>query len=341
MGVAALVKAAKSYTKTKTKTSNPTRCIQNTGPQCTQRIGYRKTRMPAAKRRSWVNFKRKVRAVEASNHTSSTFTKTNIQRRFSTSNYSQATCAIGLLSRDGAATKSDDMRSLYIYLAGRLGTATSSNDNNTNLATYWLTERSLAFKFTALIWNVNITNNLPSNATVDLYECIVKRDIPLFPAQPDGDNTIDNFITSLSNQATADGKNAVIPTANTGTFSLNGLYDTPFNNPLFGRWLTVKRIRNMHIPGNGSCRMQVRQPRDRIIRASACRGLIHAKGDIVWFYQCRGPPGLDVPVTTAGATATPVPATPCDLTFTDSRTYRFYEEGFNRTVIGGIQTTTN
>ena len=141
--------------------------------QHARRVSYVKKRMPRRKRKAWVSFSKKVKAVDLTQLPKSTF-RTIVLRRWSSGNGQQYVDGFAFRPGEGdPGSGCDDIAALSQYTADALGfnlkDATSSADRQA------LDFQSNGPRIASFILDISLSNMLSSTAYIDMYEVTVRQ----------------------------------------------------------------------------------------------------------------------------------------------------------------------
>ena len=278
--------------------------------QHASRVSYVK-RMPRRKRKAWVSFSKKVKAVDLTQLPKSTF-RTTVLRRWSSGNGQQYVDGFAFRPGEGdPGSGCDDIAALSQYTADALGfnlkDATSSADRQA------LDFQSNGPRIASFILDISLSNMLSSTAYIDMYEVTVRQDLPYSFAG----NERQVWTTVLSqHSALANTYNGGDVKPSTSTFGTK-LFDVKEFTSKF----KINKVETITLPGNGSCVRQWREPRNIRVGMNTYQNVVFHKGDKMLFFIIRGPPGLN--------STTQVFSTPTDIVAQCVRTYKWCMPGYN------------
>lgn len=304
--------AAKAYSKYRQRKKETTH-VAHSGPTCTTRTVYAKKRMPYKKRKNWTNFSRKVKAVDLSTLPKSTF-RTHVIDRMTTGYGVQSVRAFCFKPGDGDES-CNDVASLNQYSSDALGFNLASNKSAADRQAYDFQNNGP--KVASFIFELRLSNLLPSQATIEMYEVVARRDITRID-QMNERALFNQMILNHSNMATALAGGDDQP-----SWTRYGI--TPFDMKEFTTQFQIKKVSTINLPGNGSCDRMWREPRDCRLGMNRYQEKLMVRGDRMLVLIQSGPAGLN---GSAGAWSTPT-----DVIVNVSRTYKWSMDGYNFSTI--------
>jgi len=269
-GVRTAGRLARSYTGSKTRTREGTRSGVGVTTDRDFRRVYIKRRMPAAKRKRWKRFVRKVDAV--AERKKGTFSIVmNTVKREQVPVGSQRMYGIELFGYRGTVIVGPDTydRDMYeISLMSKPGDASIETWN-----------RKIHFRSAVL--DITFRNLGVSSVEIDLYEYSVKKDIPFA-------RLIDLILNCQTDPATITG-------GSTLTHDVVGT--TPFQINSALKYITILKKTKVFMPSGGTSTYQVRKPMNRWWSTSEIdekAGHFAKRGWTtgIWVVQ-KGVPGID------------------------------------------------
>jgi len=284
-------RVARSFAGSRTRTRDSTSSGVGVTTDRDFRRVYRKRRMPAAKRRRWKRFVRKVDAVaERKKGTMSVVMNTvkqevvpvNFQRMYGITLYGfRGTLVVGADSYD---------RDLYeMALMLKPGDPVSTEQWNRKL------------HFRSAVLDITFRNTGVTSVELDLYEYMVRKDVP-FP------RLIDLIVNSQTDPATITGG---------GTLTQDVVGTTPFQINAALKYITILKKTKVFMPSSGTSTYQIRKPTNKWWSTSDVDEKVNHFGKRgwtcgLWLVQ-KGVPGIDA--------GTPVRSLASDVTMSITRTY--------------------
>lgn len=306
--------AYRRYSSTRTRRKRGAIHESHTGPSCTTRTDYRKRRMPAAKRRKWVSFTKKVRAVEISGLPKSTY-KAIVFRTMKSTNGNQAYEAISFMPGWGNNEQMGvaDITNLNLMSTEALGFNLDDQPGTRVTHDFQMNGPRVS----SYIFDLSISNMLPTNAIIDLYELRINRDI--ISNQGDETNYM-KIIMDHHNTFTADLENP-------GNHLSWGTYGiTPFDIREFGQAFSVSKVETITLPGNGHCKRSYREPGNKRLGMGRFNNLLCRKGDRMLFFVSYGPNGVN-------GSGGGVYSIPTDIRIMAQRTYHWCMDGLSASTV--------
>lgn len=302
----------RSYTKSRVARKQTSDLhVAHSGPSCTSRVTYRKKRMPARRRKAWKKFTKKVQAVDLVGLPKSTF-RTTVLRRWTSGNGNQNNDGILFRPGDGdSSTGCDDVMALAQYTTDALGFNLSGSTASSDRAVKdYQTNGPMISSF---IFDLSMSNLLPSTAYVDMYEVVLREDIP--SAIINEGALFASILTNHNNFSGTLGGGETSPV----TFTRYGM--KPFDLKEFCSKLKITKVESIVLPGNGTCKRQWREPRNVRIGPNLYQDKLAKRGDKMLFFTSYGPPGMN--------NTTQVYSTPSDIVVQATRSYKWCMPGYN------------
>jgi len=278
-GVRTAGRVARSFAGSRTRTRNATRSGVGVTTDHDFRRVYVKRRMPAAKRRRWKRFVRKVDAVAERKKGTFSVVMNTVKRETVPIN-AQRMYGIELFGYRGTAAVGPDSYDRDMY---EMALMTKPGDPTANIEVW---NRKLHFRSAVL--DVTFRNLGVAAVELDLYEYVVKKDVPFL-------RLIDLIIDSQADPATITG-------GSTLTHDVVGT--TPFQINAALKYITIMKKTKVFMPSGGTSTYQIRKPQNRWWSTSEVNeksGHFAKRGWTcgIWIVQ-KGVPGLDL-VTNARA----------------------------------------
>lgn len=235
-------RAYRSYTKTKRQRPSSSNVVTY---QHDMRTDYKRKRMPAKKRRRWVSFVKKVRAVEFKDHANNFVVR------------SYKSPVITVTASSNATQGAQNMTNVGIY-----GIATGLEDSTivgdvADIYNEWVQKGSSLqdgqkLCFVSAVSDVYVTNTGSNTMILDVYEALCKKDLP---------NNLNLFSTNSQSTFPND------QTGETGiSSSKSGV--TPFQLPLFTKYFKIMK-KTKHVISPGQCiTWQCRDPKNRVFKGA-------------------------------------------------------------------------
>lgn len=278
-----------SYTRTKKPSNSSSSAVSY---QHDIRTDYRRKRMPIKKRKRWVGFVKKVRAVEFKDHASN-----HVVRAYKS--------PVFTVTHSGKANQGyQNMTNVGLY-----GVSTGLEDSTVtgDMLDIWQEWKGKAnptsdgqkLCFTSAVTDIYVTNTGTNTMILDVYESVIKKDLP---------NTINLF---------SDSPAAAMPNASATDILLPSNYAgvTPFQLPYYTKYCKILK-KTKHVISPGQCiTWQHRDPKNHVFKGNDF--------DVAGGYTMAGKAYL-TRIWTLVATGTEL-CTTNDIAYTlaQSRTYNF------------------
>lgn len=273
------------------------------------RLVYRKKSMPRRQRARWVNFKRKVTAVEYGNLNLNNVTMVQIQYCNATMNRTSFTAAM-IYGINGSPGSPGDIPPF-----GVSGTASMDDVFDVLSNKYAVGGTAMngrRFLFGSACMDIHATNIGDSTLILEAYEIYAKQTYTPTLTSYDGPEDIFTQGLGLDYQ--------VMPNTPQTPSALR-LGTNPFNCKLFSQYFTVKSKRRIQVTPGELVSFQMRDPRNYFIsgnnlgrpnvgwKKGQCKG---------YFFQIYGQPTVDLPSQTEKTLSAA-----CSLKFTIIKSYSF------------------